>query len=169
MNSKASILLDLKGRVSRFLIPDLIVHNGFNMDSDICELSKDITRVFKDTMLIFRSSAADEDGCKNSLAGEYASVLNISSNNPEEIIRAINLVIASYEKKRPLMADDEVIIQEMVKNTTMSGVIFTYDLNTGAPYYVINYDDQSGLTDTVTSGGGGIRKPYPLHPPQLNQ
>ena len=154
MNSKASVLLDLKGRISRFLIPDLIVHNGFDMDFDISELSKDITRVFKDTMLIFRSSAADEDGCKNSLAGEYASVLNISSNNPGEITRAINRVIASYEIKRPLMPDDEIIIQEMVQDTTMSGVIFTHDLNTGAPYYVINYDDQSGLTDTVTSGGG---------------
>jgi phosphoenolpyruvate synthase/pyruvate phosphate dikinase len=34
------------------------------------------------------------------------------------------------------MPDDEVIIQEMVTNTSMSGVIFTHDLNTGAPYYV---------------------------------
>ena len=54
----------------------------------------------------------------------------------------------------PLLPDDEVIIQVMVQDTTMSGVIFTHDLNTGAPYYVINYDDKSGLTDTVTSGGG---------------
>ena len=36
----------------------------------------------------------------------------------------------------------------------MSGVIFTQELNTGAPYYVINYDDISGLTNTVTSGEG---------------
>ena len=31
------------------------------------------------------------------------------------------------------------------------GVIFTHELNTGAPYYVINYDDKSGSTDSVTS------------------
>ena len=81
-------------------------------------------------------------------------MLNIPSNDPEKITKAINKVITSYEKKRPLLSDDEVIVQEMVQNTSMSGVIFTHDLNTGAPYYVINYDDQSGLTDTVTSGLG---------------
>ena len=25
-------------------------------------------------------------------------------------------------------------------------------MNTGAPYYVINYDDETGKTDTITQG-----------------
>ena len=37
----------------------------------------------------------------------------------------------------------------MIINTSMSGVIFTRDLDTGANYYSINYDDVTGLTNTV--------------------
>ena len=40
----------------------------------------------------------------------------------------------------------------MVQNTVCSGVVFTHELNTGAPYYVVNYDDSSGSTNSVTSG-----------------
>ena len=42
----------------------------------------------------------------------------------------------------------------MITNTSMSGVIFTKDRDTGANYYSINYDDVTGLTNTVTSGQG---------------
>ena len=42
----------------------------------------------------------------------------------------------------------------MVRDVSMSGVLFTQDLNTGAPYFVINYDDESGRTDTVAAGTG---------------
>ena len=42
----------------------------------------------------------------------------------------------------------------MITNTSMSGVIFTKDRDTGANYYSINYDDVTGFTDTVTSGQG---------------
>ena len=49
---------------------------------------------------------------------------------------------------------DEVIIQEMVVNPSMSGVLFTYDHTNSSPYFVINYDDMSGKTNTVTSGDG---------------
>ena len=45
-----------------------------------------------------------------------------------------------------------MIIQKTITNVSVSGVIFNYELNTGAPYYVINYDDKTEKTDTVTSG-----------------
>lgn len=111
------------------------------------------TEHFIDTkLLVIRSSASDEDASTVSSAGEYESVLNVGSHDVSRILESISLVVASYIKKRPLLPNDEVIIQEMVQDTSMSGVIFTHDLNTGAPYYVINYDDESGMTDTVTSG-----------------
>ena len=55
---------------------------------------------------------------------------------------------------RDLVKKFEVLIQSMVNNVVCSGVIFTHELNTGAPYYVVNYDDTSGSTDSVTSGSG---------------
>ena len=151
--TKAQNIIYANSCVSLFYIPDFLVFNVVNFKKNIKTNKKIIQSHFKNKPLVIRSSAADEDGHISSSAGEYASVLNVPCNNPEKITEAINTVIDSYEKKRPLMPDDEVIIQEMLQNTTMSGVVFTYDLNTGAPYYVINYDDQSGLTDTVTSGG----------------
>ena len=152
--SKFEILRYLKPRISNFRIPKISSFNAKSINIMSSKLIDNINKEYQSKSVAIRSSAADEDGHTSTSAGEYASVLNIPSNNPEKITEAINTVIASYEKKRPLLPDDEVIIQEMVQNTTMSGVIFTHDLNTGAPYYVINYDDQSGLTDTVTSGGG---------------
>ena len=40
----------------------------------------------------------------------------------------------------------------MISSINCSGVVFNRDLNTAANYYVINYDDVSGKSDTVTSG-----------------
>ena len=39
----------------------------------------------------------------------------------------------------------------MISSINCSGVVFNRDLNTAANYYVINYDDISGKSDTVTS------------------
>jgi len=152
--SKAKVLQNIKERLSFFNVPKLLSINAILYKEGKVSVTDEILSLSKDSFLVVRSSAADEDGGLNSCAGEYDSILNISPNNPSQIIEGIDKVIFSYERKRPLLSEDEVIIQEMVQDTTMSGVIFTHDLNTGAPYYVINYDDQSGLTDTVTSGDG---------------
>ena len=145
--TKGQQLLYLNDKINLFKIPKTICLKCTDKYS-----SK--KHHLKSDLLVIRSSASDEDGITMSSAGEYESVLSVPSNNSQKINEAINSVITSYKKKRPLLPDDEIIIQEMVQNTSMSGVIFTHDLNTGAPYYVINYDDQSGLTDTVTSGAG---------------
>ena len=42
----------------------------------------------------------------------------------------------------------------MINNVSLSGVVFTKEVDTGLNYYVINYDDITGKTDTVTSGYG---------------
>ena len=152
--TKARQLNILASKKLLFTIPKLVFFSAKTFEQNFIDILEDVKQKLDPRFLIVRSSAGDEDGQTTSFAGEYASVLNISFDEPEKIKEAVNTVIDSYKEKRPLLLEDEVIIQQMVQETSMSGVIFTHDLNTGAPYYVINYDDQSGLTDTVTSGLG---------------
>ncbi len=153
--SKAKMLEFVNAsKVTLFKVPNMLYFSNSSINENLDSVIYKIKNFFSDCSLAIRSSAADEDTQQNSIAGGYSSVLNVPLKNEEKIIDAFNKVLSSYEKKRPLFDDDEVIVQEMVTNTSMSGVLFTYDLNTGAPYYVINYDDRSGITDTVTSGSG---------------
>ena len=162
-STKGQKLLLLNNKVKLFKIPKTICLKCHDVYS-----SKE--HFIESELLVVRSSAADEDGKSSSSAGEYESILSIPSRDSKKINEAIKAVVASYEKKRPVLPDDEVIIQEMVLETIMSGVIFTHDLNTGAPYYVINYDDQSGLTDTVTSGNGEYaNRTLYIHRNSINQ
>ena len=84
------------------------------------------------------------------MAGQFESVKDVISTDMSLVSLAINKVISSYGKNFNL--NDEILVQIMVKNVSMSGVVFTHELNYGSPYFVVNYDDVSGLTDTVTSG-----------------
>ena len=60
----------------------------------------------------------------------------------------------SLEINKKKNINNKVIIQKQITKVSMSGVIFTHELINGSPYYVINYDDNSKKTDTVTSGYG---------------
>ena len=99
-------------------------------------------------ILVVRSSAANEDGWNDSQAGAHLSLTDIPAD-PTELKNAINQVFGSY---RVPTEKDEVLVQPMVIDVALSGVILTRDLDTGGPYYSINYDDLSGRTDTVTGG-----------------
>ena len=108
-SSKAKLLHLIQAENLNFIVPSLISFTVKELEQSSSEIFDRISDTFQ-TKIIIRSSASDEDGKSSSSAGEYDSVLNVSVNNPEKITKAINRVIASYEKKRPLMADDEVII-----------------------------------------------------------
>jgi glutamine kinase len=154
LSSKAQTLKYVESKLSQFIVPDLLFFKVSSFKENPKVVIHEIKEYFQARIVVIRSSAADEDGEVNAAAGEYDSVLNVASDNEEEITSSINTVISSFESKRPCHVNDEFIVQEMVNNSSMSGVVFTHDLNTGAPYYVINYDDVSGLTNTVTSGEG---------------
>ena len=99
--------------------------------------------------LAIRSSCHREDSYSSSSAGAFLSILDVEVSDTEALSKAINQVISSYGKAS---ADDQVLIQPMIQNIVVSGVIMTRVLTDGAPYYVINYDDESGKTDAVTGG-----------------
>ena len=147
--SKARTLEFLKTLNLPFIIPDLLYFTTHDFKSNPSLIILKINNYFSNKKIIIRSSALDEDRLDSSGAGKYDSVLNIDSNDLAAIKSAIQKVISSYGSENLL---HEVIVQEMISDVSMSGVLFTHDLNVGSPYYVINYDDVSGLTDTVTSG-----------------
>lgn len=102
--------------------------------------------------VIVRSSAKGEDGANQSMAGAFISCLDVSLATLDS---AVDQVVASFSEYPG--EGHQVLIQPMLTGIQMSGVVMTHDLEHGAPYYVLNYDDESGKTDTIT-GGVGIHK-----------
>ena len=98
--------------------------------------------------LIIRSSAISEDGFESAFAGVFDSVLGVACET-ESITNAVEHVFSSYQV---IDASNQVLVQPMLKDVDISGVLFTRTVDEGAPYYVVNFDDTSGLTDTVTAG-----------------
>ena len=106
-------------------------------------------RVVFDVNIIVRSSSSSEDNFEASNAGGFDSVLDVDIRSEQEIHTSIESVILSYGDK--LNDSDEVFVQPMLSNVTMSGVVFTADIDTLSSYYVINFDE-SGSTNSVTGG-----------------
>ena len=109
-----------------------------------------IKETFNGAPLIVRSSAKREDSWHSSNAGCFASYLNVDGQNENSIRASIEAVIDSYLDKQ--LDEDQILIQEFLQNVRCSGVVFTRGLETGSPYYRINFDDKTKSTEAVTTG-----------------
>ena len=99
--------------------------------------------------LIVRSSALSEDSWSASAAGAHESIAAVEPE-PAAVRRAIDTVFASYRRPE---AGDQVLLQNMVRDVAMSGVVMTRTHALGAPYYVVEFDESADRTDVVTGGG----------------
>jgi hypothetical protein len=113
----------------------------------------EIQEVFADRRVVVRSSTSSEDGLDESSAGRFSSVLNVPAGQVDCLCKSVDEVIESYSSEgRVSHSMDEVLVQPHIGELAASGVLFTRDIETGAPYYVLNIDRSSGRSDSVTSG-----------------
>jgi hypothetical protein len=101
------------------------------------------------SLVIVRSSARGEDGPASSHAGRYSSVIGVVGS--AAVAEAVDRVSASFGNDGS--DDDQIFIQPMLERVAMAGVVFSRG-QSGGPYFIINYDRCSGLTDRVTAGVG---------------
>jgi Pyruvate phosphate dikinase, PEP/pyruvate binding domain. len=161
---QADTLSRLHGKLKKCTIPNLFHFTVKEWHDYRKKILETLKLTFKDSILILTSSPANEDSSHTAMAGEYLSIPNISSSNLKEVIPSLDELIDSYSKLGNIASMyDQILIQEMALDVSMSGVLFTKDMNSRPPYYVIHYDDETWRTDTISSGTGYSNKTLYIH------
>lgn len=157
--TKAGNLAQLEGRLATARVMPQATVRVADWDSDRAGCIDRIQRRFPAQRLIMRSSAPGEDSVEASMAGAFESILDVDGLDPKAIGAAIDAVRSSYASRRGVdIGGYEILVQPMIAAVVASGVVFTRDLDKGGPYLVLNYDDESDRTDTVTGGhASGIK------------
>lgn len=158
-SSKSGSLLKLSKLLKSAIILDQIAFS-------VAEWKKNPRKVFAkisdknwlNKKLIVRSSAVVEDGANNSCAGAFESILNVLGE--KEISLAIEKVVKSFLDQN---SKNQIFIQPMLENIKISGVAFTKDPNNNSPYIIINFDDKTGRSDSVTAGDSDDLKTFYFH------
>ena len=135
MGTKAETLFSLSKL--GYNVPDIYyftVNEWKNSKEEI--LIKILNTFSKTKKVAVRSSSLNEDTDTISMAGAYQSLLNVKLDK-NLLSKAIEKVISSFD----LSKNNQVLIQEMVNDVIMSGVVMTKVLDDGSPYYVFNYDN----------------------------
>ncbi|MDE5562523.1 MAG: hypothetical protein K2J01_03125 [Clostridiales bacterium] len=154
--TKANTLQYLYGKLRYSEVLELLLFSVKDFLEDSATVLEKIKRLFEGETIIVRSSAKEEDNENGSLAGHFKSVLDINSLDEEQINKAIQIVISSYKKESystTNLLNQQIFIQRQILpcEIDISGVAFSYDPHSQAPYYFVSYDNQ-GSTNAVTSG-----------------
>lgn len=160
MGTKAETLSRLRPMVKASIIGDQVTFTvgEWKQNPEFC--LDIIARSFPEGYLAVRSSALDEDGFSNSNAGRFESALDIPALDRDALRRSIAGVVASYASPD---GRHQILIQKMISDVALSGVALTRTLSCGAPYFVLNYDDSTGSTRSVTGGTNADQKTVILH------
>ena len=153
LGSKSQTLERLQHRLKSAEILDQIRFSVADWRRDEKAMVSSIQGQFNDTPIVIRSSAHGEDSWQDSNAGKYHSALDVDTVDPAAITEAIENVISSFGDESDANRD-KVFVQKFLSEIKVSGVLFTRDFETQAPYLVVNYDAVSGRSNTVTGGNG---------------
>lgn len=148
--TKAQTLAFLSNKLAKGKILPLYVIKYSEFSHSPAETAQAV-RVFFSSIcerVIVRSSSTQEDSNQTSNAGCFESVPDVDIRDTAILSDAIRQVFASYKNEAP---DEEVLVQPMLAGVVRSGVAFTCDVYTGAPYFTINYS-QGQDTAAVTAG-----------------
>jgi len=148
LSSKAETLENLSKIITKAKVLPLYKFSINEFNENKIEILNTLKKRFENKIIV-RSSSVNEDTFSTSNAGLFDSVINVDCNNIKEVEQAIAKVIISFGNNSN--EKDLIFIQPLIENVTMSGVIFSADLDTLSSYYIINYDE-SGSTNSVTSG-----------------
>lgn len=154
-------------KISRFplLAANILPIHYFSLSNWNDNPSKCLDGIFEwpiEDLFIIRSSSRAEDNECQSNAGAFLSIANVSRG---DLTDAVNRVFRSYGKES---SDDLVMIQPMLKNVLSSGVAFTNDPETGAPYQIISWT-VGQETDGITKGGKGGKTFFCHHSAKMDE
>lgn len=150
-STKAETLVNLSPKLTKSFIEKLFTFTVKDWNKSNISILTNSKKIFGKSRVIVRSSSLSEDSLTSSSAGMYHSELNVDNSNYTELKNAINKVKESYKKGKKDNFN-QIIIQKQSDNIAVSGVCLTRNLKDNSPYYIINFDDKSSSTDTVTSG-----------------
>jgi len=155
LSTKARTLASLGAALHHARIPALEYFTVGEWLADADAVLARLADQFGETAaLAVRSSAHNEDMATASMAGHYTSVLQVCGRTA--LRAAIGAVLASYGVG--IEARDEVLVQAMLTQVALSGVAFSHDPATGAPYRVVNY--ALGANTAAVTGGLGTTRTF---------